>query len=282
MKKIALYNIKGGVGKSTTSVNLACLMAKKGLSVLIWDLDPQGGSSYFFEKTNSNNHSFAKLFGDNLSVYDVISTSGSYQIDIISNDAFFSDQFLNSASKLTALNYTNGMQIKDTLKAVEDDYDFCILDCPPGKSLLHDNIFNAADLMLIPNVPSPLSVYCFKMLLQYVQTQYGHCRKVAGFYNMVQLQKKMHRHYVQEEELFPGNMLQSHIPFYSEIEAINFNRQSLFHQIKNGKTVMFFEQLFMDICKKLQLDIGREAGIIMPIFTEMPVDAEFEARAASL
>jgi len=128
LKKIAVYNIKGGVGKTTTSVNLACFLAKRGLSVLLWDLDPQGGSSFFFGRQNRNNHTHGRLFEKYITIYDVIHSTESYQIDVISNDAYFSDQFMNHASRMTTVNFTNNELIRIVLEEVEDDYDVCVID----------------------------------------------------------------------------------------------------------------------------------------------------------
>ena len=189
MKKIALYNIKGGVGKTTTTVNLACMLAKQGLSVLLWDMDPQGGSSYFFNEENSNDNTHGKLFDRYITIYEVIKATDTYQIDVISNDSKFSDQFMNKASRITALNFINHDLMNITLDEVKDDYDVCIIDCSPGRFLLHDNIFKAADLLLIPNIPAPLSVYCNNQLIQELQAKHANKNKILSFYNMVQVNK---------------------------------------------------------------------------------------------
>jgi chromosome partitioning protein len=251
VKKIAIYNIKGGVGKTTTTINLACLFASKGLSVLVWDLDPQGGSSYFFNKQNKNSSTHARLFDRYINIYDVISPSDSYQIDVISNDPFFSDQFFNTASGITKLNFVNHELIKMSLQEVEDDYDICLIDCSPGKFMLHDNIFNASDLLLIPNIPAPLSIYCNNILLDDLNKKVSPQKKILSFYNMVQVNKTLHKYYLENMDKAPTSQLANFIPFYAEIESVNFKRESIFHSIKNLKTNLFYENLWKEICEKM-------------------------------
>jgi chromosome partitioning protein len=268
VKKIAIYNIKGGVGKTTTTINLACLLASKGLSVLVWDLDPQGGASYFFNKQNKNTNTHARLFDKYITIYDVISPSDSYQIDVISNDPVFSDQFFNKSSTITALNFINHELMKISLAEVEDDYDICLIDCSPGKFILHDNIFNAADLLLIPNIPAPLSIYCNNTLLDDLGKKVTLQKKVLSFYNMVQINKTLHRYYLDNMELAAANQLVNHIPFYAEIESINFKKESIFHSIKNLKTNVFYENLWKEICEKMnwstELQMGKLFAINQP------------------
>lgn len=277
MKKIAVYNIKGGVGKTTTSVNLACYLAKTGLSVLLWDLDPQGGSSFFFNRQNHNNHTHSRLFDRYITIYDVIHATESYQIDVISNDATFSDQFMNNASKMTAVNFGNNELIKMTLDEVEDDYDVCILDCSPGRFMLHDNIFHAADLLLIPNIPAPLSVYCNTMLMDELQNKLAIRNKVLSFYNMVQTHKNLHRQYLDDRKEDADRVLNSYIPFYTEIELITLTKESLFHQIKESRANGYYQELWQEICDRMKwqmpavstgkvIDIQQEEDItsIMP------------------
>ena len=252
MKKIAVYNIKGGVGKTTTTVNLACMLAKKGLSVLLWDLDPQGGSSYFFNMENLNDHTNGRLFDRYLTIYEVIRSTDNYQIDVIANDSAFSDQFMNNASRITALNFINNELINITLDEVEDDYDVCIFDCSPGNFLLHHNIFQASDLLLIPNTPAPLSVYCNNLLVQQLQHKIPAKKKILSFYNMVQINKSLHKYYLDLRNDENSYILNSFIPFYSEIENITLNKDSIFHQLKGFKSNIYYEKLWLEICERMQ------------------------------
>ena len=252
MKKIALYNIKGGVGKTTTTVNLACMLARQGLSILLWDMDPQGGSSYFFNLENKNDNTHARLFDRYLTIYEVIQSTDNYRIDVISNDSKFSDQFMNKSSRITALDFVNNDLVKNTLSEVEDDYDICIIDCSPGKFLLHDNIFKATDLLLVPNIPAPLSVYCNTILLNELQAKQGNKNKIFSFYNMVQANKNMHKFYLNNPAEKSNDILTSYIPFYAEIEAIAHNKESIFHQLKEFKTNVYYENLWQEMCGRMQ------------------------------
>lgn len=268
VKKIALYNIKGGVGKTTTTVNLACMLAKHGLSVLLWDLDPQGGSSYFFNRENNNDNTHGRLFDRYLPIYEVIHSTDTYQIDVISNDSKFSDQFMNQASRITALNFINNDLINITLAEVEDDYDVCLLDCSPGRFLLHDNIFKAADLLLIPNIPAPLSVYCNNLLVQELQHKPGLQDKVLSFYNMVQVNKSLHRQYL-DKKTNVEHILSNYIPFYTEIENISLKKESIFHQLKQFKTISYYESLWAEICQRRQWDhLNKTKAMVIDIGDE--------------
>ena len=250
MKKIAVYNIKGGVGKTTTSVNLSCLLAQAGYSVLLWDLDPQGGSSYFFHKQNQNLNSHGRLFDKYITIYEVIQSTETYAIDLIGNDPMFSDMFLNKASKIASINFGNHELFRETLKEVEEDYDFCIMDCAPGRFLIHENIFQAADLLLVPNIPAPLSLYCNNMLMDSVQ-QNEIC-KVLSFYNMVQTHKNLHRKYLDDRDAQGSRLLNNYIPFYSDIELITHTHESIFHQLKDSRAVVYYQSLWEEICERME------------------------------
>lgn len=249
MKTIAIYNIKGGVGKTTTSINIACLMAKMGFSVLIWDLDPQGGTSYFFNCEGANNQRYKRLFENDLSIYEVIQSCDTHHIDIISNDAFFGDDVLSKGSLLSRLNFANNTTIQAALEKVEDDYDVCIIDCPPGKFSMHNNVFTAAHLLLIPNIPAPLSLYCYQVLQTDLKVFQQQGKDIMSFYNMVQIRKNLHRRYLEEQS---GSItkLNNYIPFYSDIENISFSKQSIFHQLKEAKSIQFYEALWDEVCDK--------------------------------
>ena len=239
--------------------------------MLLWDLDPQGGSSYFFNRQNHNNLTHARLFDRYITIYDVIHATDSYHIDVISNDSLFSDQFMNRVSKITAVSFGNNELIKITLDEVEDDYDVCIMDCSPGRFILHDNIFHAADLLLIPNIPAPLSVYCNNMLLDSLQSKIPSLNKVLSFYNMVQINKNLHRQYLDDRKEGTGRVLRNYIPFYTEIEMITVTRESIFHQLKESKANSYYHKLWIEICERMQWQLTNSKGIVVDLHGEHPV-----------
>jgi chromosome partitioning protein len=179
---------------------------------------------------------------------------------------------MNKASKMTALNFTNHELVKIILSEVEDDYDVCIMDCSPGRFLLHDNIFYAADLLLIPNVPAPLSVYCNNMLMDSLRGNAPVRNKTFSFYNMVQPHKNLHRYYLDHRKEESVRILNNFIPFYSEIELITHTKQSIFHQLKEFKAGVYYQHLWLEVCDRMGWQsLNSAKGIVINIPKEEPL-----------
>jgi chromosome partitioning protein len=241
---------------------------------LLWDLDPQGGSSFFFNRQNHNSNTHSRLFDRYITIYDVIHSTASYQIDVISNDPLFSDHFMTHASKMTTLNFGNNELIKITLAEVEQDYDVCIVDCSPGRFMVHENIFNAADLLLIPNLPAPLSIYCNNMLMDSLQGDAALSKKTLSFYNMVQVHKVLHKQYLDNRK-HASWMLHNYIPFYSDIELITLTKESIFHQAKECKAIIYYNNLWLEICNRMQWQIPVNQGKVIDIEPEQTPNVSF-------
>ncbi len=187
---------------------------------------------------------------------------------------------MNKASKITAVNFGNNELMKLTLEEVEDDYDVCIMDCSPGRFLLHDNIFHAADLLLIPNIPAPLSVYCNNMLMESLRAKLPSMKKVLSFYNMVQVHKNLHRQYLDDRKDNDGRMLNNYIPFYTEIELITLTKKSIFHQLKESKVNSYYHELWGEICERMQWQLVHSKGIVIDIDNESAVSSSPDIQVA--
>ncbi|WP_295271333.1 AAA family ATPase [Veillonella sp.] len=145
-KIIAITNQKGGVGKTTTSVNLSACIAKLGKKVLLIDMDPQGNAS-----------SGLGIDKDNLElcIYDVL-INGMTMNDVIVPTALKKLKIAPASIDLAGagvelVNLPKREHIlKKALKEVKDDYDFIFIDCPPSLDLLTLNALTAADGVLIP------------------------------------------------------------------------------------------------------------------------------------
>ena len=172
---------------------------------------------------------------------------------------------------MAMLNFGNNELIKITLDEVEDDYDVCILDCAPGRFILHDNIFQAADLLLIPNLPAPLSIYCNNLLMDSLQRDPILLKKTLSFYNMVQTQKILHKQYLDNRQ-HASWMLHNYIPFYSDIELITLTKESIFHQSKECRAIGYYNNLWLEICDRMQWQIATAQGKIIDIEDEQLPD----------
>jgi len=140
MTILAVYSIKGGVGKTSSAVNLAFIAAHSGLSTLVWDLDPQGASSYYFRIKPKIKGGSKNLVAGKYELDDLIKGTDFENLDLLPSDFSFRnlDLVLEAKKKPT-------QRLKKLLKPLTEDYDVIFLDCPPGISLLSEAVFEAAD-----------------------------------------------------------------------------------------------------------------------------------------
>ena len=143
---IAIANQKGGVGKTTTSINLSTCIAAKGKKVLVVDIDPQGNttSGYGIEKNDLDNTIYELMLGD-CSIEDCIIK------DVIENISILPSNVNLAAAEIELIGVDKKEYIlKNEIDWVKDRYDYIIIDCPPSLSLLTVNAMTTADSVLVP------------------------------------------------------------------------------------------------------------------------------------
>ncbi len=242
MVTLALYNLKGGVGKTAAAINLAYLSAKEGYKTLIWDLDPQGSSSFFLGVEASVKNEAKKLLNSELGLLEAIQQSPYENLSIIPADlsARQADILLNDMKQ-------SKRKLAGLLATIKKEFDIVILDCPPGISLLHDNIFNAADWILMPNIPTTLSIRSYTTVANYFEEYGFDNEKIKCFFSMVDHRKNLH-HEVMNQFYKDKIFFKNYIPYLSDIEKMGVNEAPL----ETFAATSFAAQCYRDLWKEIK------------------------------
>jgi chromosome partitioning protein len=220
MKTIALYNIKGGVGKTACAVNLAYLGALNGYRTLLWDMDPQGAASFYFRIKPKIKGGAERLVKPKGGLLDHIKGTDYAMLDLLPAD-FSSrnlDLLLEERKKPTR-------RIAKLLEPLGDEYDLVFIDCAPSISLVSENVFRAADMLLIPTIPTTLSLRTLKQIFDYFRDEQLPAEHLRPFFSMVDSRRQMHRMITGRPPKKLALFLQSHIPYLSEIERMGLERK---------------------------------------------------------
>ena len=242
MAVFALYNLKGGVGKTAAAINLAYLSAADGYKTLIWDLDPQGSSSFYLNVKANNKKETKKLFTEEIELKDAIQVSTFENLWIIPADisARNIDTFLSDVKH-------SRKKLKSLLSGLKG-YDIIVLDCPPGISLLHDNIFNASNWIMMPNIPTTLSINSFETVIEYFKHNELDEDKIKCFFSMVDHRKNLH-HEVMQQFYKDKIFFKSYIPYLSDVEKMGVHQQPLFEYANNSYAAQCFRDLWKEVKK---------------------------------
>lgn len=242
MVTLALYNLKGGVGKTAATINLAYLAAADGLKTLVWDLDPQGSSSFYLHVEATVKNETRKLLSEEIALREAIQDSSFENLWIIPADI----SARNADVQLDEMKQSK-KKVKNLLAGLKQ-FDAVFLDCPPGISLLHDNVFNAADWILMPNIPTTLSIRSFETVANYMKEHELDDKNLKCFFSMVDHRKNLH-HETMEKFYKDKLFFKNYIPYLSDVEKMGTNQQPLFEYANSSYAAQCYRDLWNEIKK---------------------------------
>lgn len=247
MKVIASYSIKGGVGKTATSVNLAYGLAQVGIRTLLVDLDPQGASSFYFRIRPPRGLKLDKFVRGRKKLLPFVRGSDYERLDVLPARLAYRkiDVVLDRLKKSKRL-------LSKVVSTFRAHYDVVILDAPAGISLLSENIFNASDVVLVPVIPTTLSQRTYAQLLEFFQKHEHSKKKLAPFFSMVQQDNSIHEQTMLAMRGSHRRFLDAVIPHDIEVEMMGVHREPVLKFAKNPGSVTAYENLCGEVISRLR------------------------------
>lgn len=215
MRIIAFYSPKGGVGKTAAAVNVAYLASQDNCRTLLWDLDPQGASSFYLAGAETvKGRKLSKLLEGKAPMARFIHDDVYPGLDFIPAHS----SFRNFDIKLDKESGSN--VLRDMLAPLSEETSLVILDCPPTLSRLTEQVLEVADRVYVPVVPTWLSLNSWNQLQQFVKDKKLGSRKLRPFFSMVDRRKNLHKEIVEQGSDVLANNMGVAVPYASVVERM--------------------------------------------------------------
>lgn len=245
---LACYNFKGGVGKTAAAVNLAYAASRGPRRVLIWDLDAQAAATFYFRVEPRIKGGTKKLIGGKRELEDFIKATNYENLDLMPADF--------SCRNLDLYLHKRGRTIErlaQLIAPVRERYDFVILDCPPGISLVSENIFRAADALIVPLIPTYLSVRVYEKLKAFFEKRKDEFQPaLLPFFSMTDRRRRLHRDVEEEFSRRHPELLRTSVAYASGIEQMGKYRAPVQAFAGASPEARAFDGLWREIRERLE------------------------------
>ena len=247
MKTLAVYNLKGGVGKTSTAVNIAYLASRAGFKTLLWDLDPQGASSWYFESGYPVKIKGKNILNQKLQLCKLIKKTAYDNLDIIPADISFG-QFDAQLEKMDS-----NSQLAKIFAPFDDNYSLLILDCPPGLTRLTENMLYAMDAVLMPMIPTWLSLRSYDQLRLFLSDRKLSHKQIYPFFSMVDYRKKLHQDWLRIPPAQIKKLLSSYISYSTLVEKMGEHKLPVELFAEHSPIAASYRTLWKEIKSKIKI-----------------------------
>jgi cellulose biosynthesis protein BcsQ len=242
VKVFAVYNLKGGVGKTASSVNLGWFSANTGFRTLIWDLDPQGAATFYFRMKPGVRGGGKGLLRLRRGLDRHIRATDFERLDLIPADPSNRHLDLFLARKKRPL-----ARLRRALRSVRKQYDVVLLDCAPAISLTAEAIFEAADALIVPTIPTPLSLRALDQVREHLD-ELKQPPSLYPFFCMVDMRRSLHREAVLANQ--GDGFLSPRVPYSSSVEQMGTQRRPLPAYAPNLAATQVYAKLWNEIAER--------------------------------
>ncbi len=250
MKTLALYQLKGGVGKTSSAVNLAAFAAAQGYQTLLWDLDPQGAATWYFEGKPDHDLSPKRWLNGQTPIGRLVQRTGYDRLDLL--PASLSNRFLDILLRKVD---PPRQALARLIKPFSEHYQLLVLDAPPGISHLADNVIQAADLVLMPVIPGFLSARAADQVLHYAKQEGLPSKHLLAFHSLVDRRRGLHRSQADQGAAL-GSLPYSavDIPYAASVERMGEHRAPLSaFAPADDPALQAYAELWLDVRRRLGL-----------------------------
>lgn len=245
MDSIALYSIKGGVGKTASAVNLAALSAIHGRRTLLWDLDPQGATSWYLEAEPVRDPGLKRLFkGKGLK--GLVRKTAYRNLEVLPAGPAYRDMDLALHDMKRSRK-----RMAEVVEKLGKHYDTLVIDAPPGLSLVSDNIFRAADTLLVPLIPTWLSARSYHQLLEHLAAQGIPTHRVQAFLTMVDRRRRVHQRFREELGRDINALLPVDVPYASLVERMGEDGRPLVYSHPRSAPAQAYAALWRSLDERM-------------------------------
>ena len=241
MQIVAVTNIKGGVGKTTTAVNVAYTASRAGLRTVLWDLDAQGAATWLLRIDPEGEVSAKRLVRGEQDLDALLEPTAYPGLEVLPADASFRDfdRYLHERKRPAE-------RLLKLSRVLRERCDLLVLDCPPGMSLLSEAVLRAADAVVVPVIPTPLSSRMLEELRDCV-ARMGWNLALMPFFAMVDRRRALHAEVISAVRAMHPATLATELPYSSEIERMTLRRAPLSAYAPRSLAASLYSALFAEI-----------------------------------
>lgn len=254
MQILALHNLKGGVGKTTAAVNLACLAARAGWPTVLWDLDPQGAAGWYLGVDEVPDTRAKRLVRGKLPLPELLQATSIEGLRVIPGAAGLRhlDVWLDRED--------DGVRVLRRL--VEPLAPACrllVLDCPPSFSRLAEAVCGLADALLVPLVPTPLSVRAWTLMGEALARLEVSPERCFAYWSQYDARRGLQRAVVADPPIPRERLLRTAIPYAAAAERMGERRAPVCATHPSAPVSAAFAALWGEVRRRVLASTQRPA-----------------------